>query len=131
MISLTPSIDHLLSSSHPLSLPTNTHTHTHTHTHIFTIHNKHPVFSISQRIGYLAASQCFHDDLDVVMLTTNMIRKDISSHNQYDASLALNGLACFMTPDLARYDLLTSWPCLSIYYMQHNIIVVGVTPRLR
>ena len=36
------------------------------------------------------------------MLTTNMIRKDISSHNQYDASLALTGLACFMTPDLAR-----------------------------
>ena len=36
------------------------------------------------------------------MLTTNMIRKDISSHNQYDSSLALNGLGCFMTPDLAR-----------------------------
>jgi AP-3 complex subunit delta-1 len=51
----------------------------------------------------LAATQSFHEGLDVVMLTTNMIRKDISSHNQYDSSLALNGLACFMTPDLARY----------------------------
>ena len=59
--------------------------------------------SLVQRIGYLAAAQCFHDDLDVVMLTTNMIRKDISSPSQYDSSLALNGLACFMTPDLARY----------------------------
>lgn len=36
------------------------------------------------------------------MLTTNMIRKDLSSHHQYDAGLALDGLACFMTPDLAR-----------------------------
>ena len=36
------------------------------------------------------------------MLTTNMIRKDLSSQHQYDAGLALDGLACFMTPDLAR-----------------------------
>ena len=56
-----------------------------------------------QRIGYLAATQSFHEGLDVVMLTTNMIRKDISSPGQYDSSLALNGLACFMTPDLARW----------------------------
>ena len=30
---------------------------------------------LMQRIGYLAATQCFHDGLDVVMLTTNMIKK--------------------------------------------------------
>ena len=62
--------------------------------------------SLLQRVGYLAAAQCFHEGVDVVMLTTNMIRKDISTHNQYDASLALNGLACFMTPDLARWVLI-------------------------
>ncbi|CAF4362238.1 unnamed protein product, partial [Adineta steineri] len=28
-----------------------------------------------KRIGYLAASQCFHEGTDVLMLTTNMIRK--------------------------------------------------------
>lgn len=28
-----------------------------------------------QRIGYLAASQCFHESTDVIMLTTNQIRK--------------------------------------------------------
>lgn len=28
-----------------------------------------------KRIGYLAASQSFHDGTDVLMLTTNMIRK--------------------------------------------------------
>lgn len=32
-------------------------------------------FSVLQRIGYLAASQSFHEELDILMLTTNMIRK--------------------------------------------------------
>jgi len=30
---------------------------------------------LRQRIGYLAASQSFHEGTDVLMLTTNMIRK--------------------------------------------------------
>uniref|UniRef100_A0A3Q1I2F4 Adaptor related protein complex 3 subunit delta 1 n=1 Tax=Acanthochromis polyacanthus TaxID=80966 RepID=A0A3Q1I2F4_9TELE len=55
-----------------------------------------------QRIGYLAASQCFHESTDVIMLTTNQIRKDLSSPNQYDTGVALTGLSCFVTPDLAR-----------------------------
>ena len=72
-----------------------------------------------QRIGYLAATQSFHEDTDVIMLTTNMIRKDLSSHHQYDAGLALDGLGCFMTPDLARdlaNDVLT---LVSIYNILH------------
>uniref|UniRef100_A0A4X2LHQ0 Adaptor related protein complex 3 subunit delta 1 n=1 Tax=Vombatus ursinus TaxID=29139 RepID=A0A4X2LHQ0_VOMUR len=28
-----------------------------------------------KRVGYLAASQCFHEGTDVIMLTTNQIRK--------------------------------------------------------
>eukprot|EP00123_Amoebidium_parasiticum_P017258 comp23772_c0_seq1/m.41199 comp23772_c0_seq1/g.41199 ORF comp23772_c0_seq1/g.41199 comp23772_c0_seq1/m.41199 type:complete len:1254 (-) comp23772_c0_seq1:650-4411(-) len=63
-----------------------------------------------KRVGYLAASQIFHDDTDVLMLTTNMLKKDILSQNQFEAGLALNGLANFVTPDLARdlaNDLLT------------------------
>ncbi|PVD23927.1 hypothetical protein C0Q70_17203 [Pomacea canaliculata] len=32
-----------------------------------------------KRVGYLAASQCFHEGTDVLMLTTNMIRKMTSS----------------------------------------------------
>uniref|UniRef100_A0A8D3E9R5 AP-3 complex subunit delta-1 n=1 Tax=Scophthalmus maximus TaxID=52904 RepID=A0A8D3E9R5_SCOMX len=55
-----------------------------------------------KRIGYLAASQCFHESTDVIMLTTNQIRKDLSSPNQYDTGVALTGLSCFVTPDLAR-----------------------------
>lgn len=55
-----------------------------------------------KRIGYLAASQSFHEDLDILMLTTNMIRKDLCSMNMYDAGVSLSGFACFVTPDLAR-----------------------------
>ena len=29
------------------------------------------------------------------MLTTNMILRDLNSNNQYDAGLALSGLACY------------------------------------
>ncbi|KOX72703.1 AP-3 complex subunit delta-1 [Melipona quadrifasciata] len=52
-----------------------------------------------KRIGYLAASQSFHADTELLMLTTNMIRKDLNSQNQYDAGLALSGL---LSSDLAR-----------------------------
>ncbi len=55
-----------------------------------------------KRIGYLAASQTFHEGTDVLMLTTNMIRKDLCSQNMYDTGIALSGLSCFVTPDLAR-----------------------------
>ncbi|KAH7723145.1 AP-3 complex subunit delta-1-like protein [Aphelenchoides avenae] len=55
-----------------------------------------------KRIGYLVATQCFNDQTDVLMLTTNMLRKDLSSTNLYDVGVALSGLACFVTPDLAR-----------------------------
>lgn len=55
-----------------------------------------------KRIGYLAASQCFHPDSELLMLTTNMVRKDLSSTNQYDAGVALSGLSCFISGDLSR-----------------------------
>lgn len=55
-----------------------------------------------KRIGYLASSQCFHCNTELLMLTTNMIRKDLNSQNQYDAGLALSALACFISADLAR-----------------------------
>ncbi|KAI1727250.1 AP-3 complex subunit delta-1 domain-containing protein [Ditylenchus destructor] len=55
-----------------------------------------------KRIGYLAATQSFNDETDVLMLTTNMIRKDLQSTNMYDVGVALSGLACFATTDLAR-----------------------------
>lgn len=58
-------------------------------------HHKH--------IGYLAASQCFTPDTDVLILATNMIKKDLLSANPLDVAIALNGLASIATPDLARH----------------------------
>lgn len=55
-----------------------------------------------KRVGYLAASQCFHPDSELIMLTTNMIRKDLNSQSQYDAGVALSGLSCFISADLSR-----------------------------
>ncbi|XP_030851518.1 AP-3 complex subunit delta-1 isoform X2 [Strongylocentrotus purpuratus] len=55
-----------------------------------------------KRIGYMAAAQSFHEGTDVLMLTTNMIRKDINSVSQYEAGVAMAGLACFTSPDIAR-----------------------------
>ncbi|CAI5442796.1 unnamed protein product [Caenorhabditis angaria] len=55
-----------------------------------------------KRIGYLAAAQSFHDETEVLMLTTNLIRKDVNSSNMYESGIALGGLSCFITPDLAR-----------------------------
>ncbi|KAI6223058.1 AP-3 complex subunit delta [Aphelenchoides fujianensis] len=57
---------------------------------------------IEKRIGYLCATQCFNDETDVLMLTTNMIRKDLQSSQLYDTGVALSGLACFATADLSR-----------------------------
>ncbi|KAF8571885.1 hypothetical protein P879_02108 [Paragonimus westermani] len=54
-----------------------------------------------KRVGYLAASQSFHPGSDVLLLTPNLIRKDLCSANMYDAGIALSGLSCFMTSDLA------------------------------
>uniref|UniRef100_A0A0X3P8N0 AP-3 complex subunit delta domain-containing protein n=2 Tax=Schistocephalus solidus TaxID=70667 RepID=A0A0X3P8N0_SCHSO len=59
-----------------------------------------------KRVGYLAASQSFGEGTDVLMLTTNLIRKDLNSGKLYDTSVALSGMSCFMTTDLAR-DLCT------------------------
>ncbi|XP_023393874.1 AP-3 complex subunit delta-1 [Pteropus vampyrus] len=76
-----------------------------------------------KRIGYLAASQCFHEGTDVIMLTTNQIRKDLSSPSQYDTGVALTGLSCFVTPDLAR-DLANDIMTL-VSYLLRNILING------
>lgn len=58
-------------------------------------HHKH--------VGYLAAAQCFSADTDVLILATNMIKKDLQSSQPLDVAVALNGLAHIATPDLARH----------------------------
>ncbi|ESN98976.1 hypothetical protein HELRODRAFT_107104 [Helobdella robusta] len=80
-----------------------------------------------KRIGYLAASQSFHEGTDVLMLTTNMIRKDMSSQNMYDAGVALNGLSCFLSPDLARdlaSDIMTLMTSNKPYLRKKAILIM-------
>ena len=55
-----------------------------------------------KRVGYLSASQCFHKDTEVLMLSTNMIRKDLNSQSIHEPGVALSSLSCFMSADLAR-----------------------------
>ncbi len=58
-----------------------------------------------KRIGYLAACQWFNNSTDVVLLTTNLLKKEFQSQNQYEVGLAINCLANIVNRDLAR-DLL-------------------------
>ncbi|CAG8496630.1 6148_t:CDS:10 [Ambispora leptoticha] len=55
-----------------------------------------------KRSGYLAATQSFRQDTDVLMLTTNLLKKDLASGNHLEVGVALNGLSHIVTPDLAR-----------------------------
>jgi len=55
-----------------------------------------------KRVGYLAASQSFNQNTEVLMLATNLIRKDFSTKNMYEAGMALNCISNVCTPDLAR-----------------------------
>ncbi|KAF8022537.1 hypothetical protein BT93_F0145 [Corymbia citriodora subsp. variegata] len=55
-----------------------------------------------KRIGYVAASQSFNESTPVLLLITNQLRKDLTSVNEYEASLALECLAKIGTVDLAR-----------------------------
>ncbi|KAI0307634.1 adaptin N terminal region-domain-containing protein [Multifurca ochricompacta] len=60
-------------------------------------------------VGYLAATQSFGPDTDVLMLTTNLLKKDLSS-SPNDIAISLNGLSHTVSPDLARdlsHDIVT------------------------
>ncbi|KAJ7754976.1 adaptin N terminal region-domain-containing protein [Mycena maculata] len=52
-------------------------------------------------VGYLAAVQSFDQDTDVLMLTTNLLKKDLTSAPA-DVAMTLNGLSHIVTTDLAR-----------------------------
>lgn len=55
-----------------------------------------------KRTGYLAAIQSFRDDTDVLMLTTNLLKKDINSAHHLEIAVALGGVASIVTPSLAQ-----------------------------
>ncbi|KAL3512233.1 hypothetical protein ACH5RR_024950 [Cinchona calisaya] len=56
----------------------------------------------SKRAGYLAASISFNPSTDVILLLTHQLRKDLSSANPHEVSLALQTLSSICTADLAR-----------------------------
>ncbi|GKY93270.1 hypothetical protein MPSEU_000294500 [Mayamaea pseudoterrestris] len=64
-----------------------------------------------KRIGYLAASQGFTQDTEVILLTTNLLKKELRGavgggmHGVYEAGLAINCISNIVTEDLAM-DLL-------------------------
>ncbi|KAI8607696.1 adaptin N terminal region-domain-containing protein, partial [Chytriomyces sp. MP71] len=55
-----------------------------------------------KRVGYIAAAISFRQDTNVLMLCTNLIKKDLQSNNYLETALALNGLCTIVTPDLGR-----------------------------
>uniref|UniRef100_A0A8R1DVX4 AP-3 complex subunit delta n=1 Tax=Caenorhabditis japonica TaxID=281687 RepID=A0A8R1DVX4_CAEJA len=80
-----------------------------------------------KRIGYLAAAQSFHDETEVLMLTTNLIRKDVNSANMYESGIALGGLSCFVTPDLARdlaADIVNLLACSRPYTRKRAVLLL-------
>ncbi|CAF1217682.1 unnamed protein product [Adineta steineri] len=80
-----------------------------------------------KRIGYLAASQCFHEGTDVLMLTTNMIRKDLSSSSMYESAVAMSGLSCFINADLARdlaNDIMTLMTSTKPYIRKRAVLLL-------
>lgn len=56
----------------------------------------------SKRIGYLAAAQSFSPTTDVLLLTTNQFKKDMTSVKMQDCSQALTCLAKLVTEELGR-----------------------------
>ncbi|KAI9296535.1 Adaptor protein complex AP-3 delta subunit [Neoconidiobolus thromboides FSU 785] len=56
-----------------------------------------------KRIGYLAGTQSFRQDTEVLMLATNQLKKDLTSPRYFEVGIAINGLSQFLTPDLAQF----------------------------
>lgn len=61
-----------------------------------------------KRIGYLAASQSFTQNTDVILLCTNLLKKEMNNAvgpgtvGMYEAGLAINCLSNIVTEDLAK-----------------------------
>lgn len=60
-----------------------------------------PRFS-HKRVGAVAACSIFHSGTEVMLLITNLLKKELVSSNGLETSLALDVLARVATPDLAR-----------------------------
>lgn len=66
-----------------------------------------PKFS-HKRLGFMAASHSFGQNQDILMLATNLFKRESANADYLETSIAVNSLACIMNTDLAR-DLLTDY----------------------
>ncbi|WFD26659.1 AP-3 complex subunit delta [Malassezia nana] len=57
----------------------------------------------TKHIGYLAATLCFAEDTEVLILATNLIKKDLNSALPLDVLEALHGLSHLITQELAQH----------------------------
>ncbi|EWC46156.1 hypothetical protein DRE_04534 [Drechslerella stenobrocha 248] len=82
---------------------------------------------VQKRVGYLAAVQSFRLDTDVLMLATNLLKKDLCSPNQFELSLAINGLSHIVSPSLAQDlapDLIAKMNHSSPYIRKKAVLVM-------
>jgi len=76
-----------------------------------------------QRIGYMAASQSFHEDLDILMLTTNMIRKVPIVESFSPLSLFTADCVCVVDSalNLHRWSIRVS-KTFEVHYWGHGVV---------
>eukprot|EP00939_MAST-03C_sp_MAST-3C-sp1_P003031 g3031.t1 len=80
-----------------------------------------------KRIGYLAAEQCFTSKTDVVLLCTNLLKKEMQSKNQYSVGLAINCLSNIATKDVSRVllgDVVNMLQCPRPYIRKKAVLVL-------
>ncbi|KAK2602352.1 hypothetical protein N8I77_008896 [Diaporthe amygdali] len=66
-----------------------------------------------KRIGYLGAVQSYRPDTEVLMLATNLLKKDLTSGTTTTLSLPIHALPHFITPSLALSTLADLLPRLT------------------
>ena len=72
-----------------------------------------------KRIGYAAAALCFSQETPMLMLCTNLIKKDLKS-NVGDGAMALHTLSQIANRDLARdlhHDVSFMLLCLQAFFL--------------
>ncbi len=58
--------------------------------------------SAEKKVGYMAATLSFNQETPVLMLCTNLTKKDMFSNTAADSAMALHTLAHIVNVDLAR-----------------------------
>lgn len=79
-----------------------------------------------KRVGYLAATQTFPQNQELVLLCTNLLKKDLHSKHSFAIGTAVNCVANIMDRDLARdlLDDLVSMMTSSQVYVRKKAVLV-------